>query len=120
MTVGLSRGIVFIHMNVKWRNICHNCPHLDKPVFIERDAISSNQRRKADIYSNSKLFIASPSDWLTNIAKQSILNKADAEFRTINNGVDETLFKKGSKILARKDINLLNDDHYSIYRKCHL
>ncbi|MDA8990803.1 glycosyltransferase [Opitutales bacterium] len=93
----------------KWRNICHDCPHLDKPVFIERDASTRNQKIKADIYKNSKLFIASPSDWLTKMAKQSILKNADAEFRTINNGVDETLFKKGSKSLARKDINLPND-----------
>jgi glycosyltransferase involved in cell wall biosynthesis len=99
----------------KWRNICHDCPHLDKPVFIERDASSSNQRRKADIYRNSKLFIASPSDWLTKMAKQSILKNADAEFRTINNGVDEALFKKGSKSLARKDINLPNDDFIILF-----
>ena len=86
--------------------ICHHCEHLDKPIKINRDASTRNQSIKSKIYRNSRLFVASPSEWLTDMAKKSILKNRFTEFRTISNGVDEKLFKVNPKLHNKAKINI--------------
>src|SRR3546814_19635674 len=48
----------------RWRSGCGQCPHLDVYPSIRRDASAANWTAKYDIYSSSRLYVATPSHWL--------------------------------------------------------
>jgi glycosyltransferase involved in cell wall biosynthesis len=99
----------------KWKKICHHCEHLDKPIKINRDASTRNQSIKSKIYRDSRLFVASPSEWLTDMAKKSILKNRFTEFRTISNGVDEKLFKVNPKLHNKEKINISKNNFVALF-----
>ena len=59
--------------------------------------------KKKQFYKNSKFTIITPSNWLANKAKQTILKKNQIE--TISNGVDTNTFKPINKTKARKKLD---------------
>jgi len=75
----------------RWRNGCGHCPDLKRPPTIRRDATAGNWGNKRRIYSKSRLAVATPSHWLMDYVKQSMINPVDS--KVIPNGVDLKLFR---------------------------
>jgi glycosyltransferase involved in cell wall biosynthesis len=76
----------------RWKSGCGRCPDLTIDPAIRRDATAYNWRRKREIYANSRLYIATPCQWLMQKVKQSILGPAIVEARVIPHGVDLAVF----------------------------
>jgi glycosyltransferase involved in cell wall biosynthesis len=74
----------------RWESGCGKCP--DLPIYPEvpRDGTAWNWRRKRDIYNRSRLYIATPSQWLMDRVKRSILRPL--ETKIIPYGIDLTVF----------------------------
>lgn len=90
----------------RWQAGCGACPHLDTPPAVWRDATAYNWGRKKSIYEKSKLYLAFPSKWIMDKAKESILAPAVMDYRVIHNGVDQALFSPGNKLSARLELDL--------------
>ena len=90
----------------RWKESCGNCPHLDIPINLQRDGTRSNLGLKRKLYSTSKIHIATPSNWLANHVRQSILSPAIESITVIPNGVDQNIFTAAEKIQARKKLNV--------------
>lgn len=93
----------------RWETGCGQCPDLSIPPAVQRDDTAANWQRKKSIYSRSRLFIVSPSQWLMNRVEGSMLNDAAAEKIVIPNGVDLSIFKPGDKAAARSRLGLPPD-----------
>jgi glycosyltransferase involved in cell wall biosynthesis len=93
----------------RWKIGCGHCPDLFIPPSIRRDATAFNWQRKREIFSKSRLYIASPSRWLMQKVEKSMLAPAAVEMRIIPNGVDLTLFRPADKGFARESIGIQQD-----------
>ncbi|MDO9085181.1 MAG: glycosyltransferase [Anaerolineaceae bacterium] len=91
----------------RWLRGCGQCPDLSIPPSIPRDKTDQNWERKREIFTRSRLFIASPSKWLMDKVKQSMLIGFD--YKVIPNGVDLNIFQPKNKLEARKDLQLPMD-----------
>lgn len=89
----------------KWKTECNRCPQLDSyPSSYFWDNSKSNYYRKKENYSGVKnLTIITPSEWLSNLVKESFLKEYPVV--VINNGIDTDIFKKReSKIRDKLEI----------------
>ncbi len=59
----------------RWQTGCGQCPHLDSDPPVSRDGTHLEWKLKNWVYSRSNLTIVTPSKWLTEQAKQSILSR---------------------------------------------
>jgi len=99
----------------RWKTGCGQCPNLSINPAIRRDATAYNWQRKKKIYSRSRLFIATPSQWLMDRVNQSILTPAIIEKRVIPNGIDLTIFLPGDRIEARAKLGLPANAHIVLF-----
>ena len=76
----------------KWQSGCGACPDLQRRPSLKRDGTHGNWIRKQSILRNSRLHIASPSQWLLDIAKSSIISEGAQDYTLIRNGVDTGTF----------------------------
>lgn len=76
----------------RWQSGCGACPDLKRRPSLERDGTHNNWLRKRSILQNSKFHVVSPSDWLLDIAKNSIISEGAAAYTLIRNGVDTKTF----------------------------
>ncbi len=83
----------------RWLTGCGHCPDLTIYPSIQRDATAHNWRRKQSIYSNSRLYVTTPSKWLLQKVERSILAQS-----IIENQV-------GDKTAARLELGLPIDSH---------
>jgi len=90
----------------RWKTGCGRCPDLSIPPAIRRDATHHNWRRKQRIYAESRLYVATPSQWLMDKVAQSMLAAGTVEARVIPNGVDLSAFHPADKRWARVSLNL--------------
>ena len=90
----------------RWKTGCGRCPDLTIYPSIRRDMSDYNWRRKRDLYARSRLYVATPSQWLMDKVKQSILEAAIVEARVIPNGVDLTVFHNGDQNAARAALGI--------------
>jgi glycosyltransferase involved in cell wall biosynthesis len=90
----------------RWKTGCGLCPDLTIPPAIKHDATAYNWKQKKDIYAGSRLYIATPSQWLMRKVEQSILASAIVEARVIPNGVDIETFHPGDKQSARNELGI--------------
>lgn len=90
----------------RWQTGCGACPHLGTPPAILRDGTRENFAQKRDIYRDSRLCVATPSRWLNERARRSMLAPAVAESRVIPYGVDHTIFNPMDKQAARRALGL--------------
>jgi len=86
----------------QWKTGCGNCPDLGIYPPIKRDATACNWERKREIYARSRLYVATPSEWLMRKVERSVLAQAIVEAKVIPNGVDLTVFHPGNKRQARE------------------
>jgi glycosyltransferase involved in cell wall biosynthesis len=90
----------------RWRTGCGSCPDLAVYPAIRRDATHANWQTKRDIYVRSRLYVTTPSQWLTDRAKVSILAEGVRSWRTIPNGVDLSVFTPANQADARRRLDL--------------
>jgi glycosyltransferase involved in cell wall biosynthesis len=93
----------------RWKTGCGDCPDLTIPPSIRRDATAYNWQRKREIFSKSRLHIATPSRWLMEEAEQSILIPGAVEIKIIPNGVDLTIFQPNDKRATRASLGIQKD-----------
>jgi glycosyltransferase involved in cell wall biosynthesis len=90
----------------KWKTGCYQCPQ--KAVYPQSwlfDSSKSNFLNKKEIFTSIKnLALVTPSEWLTNLTKQSFLK--DYRTVTIHNGVNLSIFKYQHSRLPLKKYNL--------------
>ena len=83
---------------------CNNCPMF--PADKKNDLSAKEFRKKLRLYSKyNNLFFVSPSKWLYDCAKESLLTKNKPVFY-IPNILDKILFKPADKTVARKILNV--------------
>lgn len=90
----------------RWKTGCGHCPDLTIYPAIRRDATALNWKRKQDIYARSRLYIATPSQWLMDRVQQSILMEGVVECRVIPNGVDLSVFRPADKQAVRAALGI--------------
>jgi glycosyltransferase involved in cell wall biosynthesis len=90
----------------RWRIGCGRCPDLTIYPAIKRDATDFNSLRKREIYKKSRLYVATPSKWLMDRARESILSPAIVDARVIHNGVDLGIFQPKDRLWARQSLEL--------------
>ena len=98
----------------RWRVGCGSCPDLKIYPAIPRDATRANLRTKKDIYERSRLYITTPSQWLMDRARSSVLGGA-AGWRVIPNGVDQTIFRPADQGEARRRLGLPLDPYILVF-----
>ncbi len=85
---------------------CGRCPDLSIYPAVRRDATAENWQRKQAIYAACNLAVVSPSSWLLERARASILAPAVQHWATIANGVDIERFQPGERERARRRLGL--------------
>lgn len=90
----------------RWKTGCGQCPNLTIYPEIHHDATAFNWRRKQRIYQRSRLYLATPAQWLMANVEQSVLRPAILEQRVIPYGIDLHTFKPGDQSAARRQFGL--------------
>ncbi|HSJ05367.1 MAG TPA: glycosyltransferase, partial [Longimicrobiales bacterium] len=85
----------------RWRTGCGACPDLGLYPAVTRDATARNWERKRAIFADTRVHIATPSQWLADRVRDSMLAPAAAELRVIHNGVELDIFTPGDTAAAR-------------------
>ena len=94
----------------RWKLGCGECPDLTIYPSIPRDGTHHNWIHKESIFAKSNLYIATPSHWLMDRVKQSILAKGLIEGRVIPNGVDQVVFTPSDRTSVRLRLGIKKDD----------
>lgn len=94
----------------RWKSGCGNCPDISLYPGLKVDSTAQNWQRKKLIFEDSKLYVATPSQWLMNKVLDSILSTAILEAKVIPNGVDEKIFHPGNQRQARSILQLPMDN----------
>ena len=90
----------------RWKSGCGQCPDLSIYPSIRRDATAYNWRRKARIFNASRIYVATPCQWLMDKVDQSMLSQGIIKSRVIPNGIDLSIFKPGDRAQARHKLGL--------------
>jgi glycosyltransferase involved in cell wall biosynthesis len=77
----------------RWKIGCGECPDLTIYPSLRTDGTAFNWKLKQNIFARSKLYIATPCQWLLDKVQQSMLAPGMVEGRVIPNGVDLSVFK---------------------------
>ena len=107
----------------RWKIGCGKCPYLDTYPAIPRDNTKLEFRLKKWVYNHSNLTIVTSSQWLTEKARESMLNHFNIKY--IPNGIDTEIYKPLNKIQCRnvldipqnKNVILLVAQNLTNYRK---
>lgn len=91
----------------RWKTGCGVCPYPETYPKIERDSTRLEWRLKNWTYGRTNLTVVAPSRWLTDEAKQSILNQFD--IRYIPNGIDLDVYKPLDMGQCRAELGVPND-----------
>ena len=95
----------YIHCE-KWKYNCDHCTQIKSYPKSYFDNTKKNYEKKKNLYNQlNDCIIVTPSQWLTNLAKQSFLKKNT--IITINNGIDTEIFKPtyDDEVLDKYGIN---------------
>ncbi len=91
----------------KWQSGCGKCPYPEIPPKIKRDNTAIEWKLKNWVYTNSNLTIICPSQWLTNEAIKSILNRFNIHH--IPHGINLESYQPLDKEKCRFLLGIPND-----------
>lgn len=90
----------------RWRIGCGSCPDLTLYPAIKHDGTHENWLAKQAIYAASRLYVTTPSQWLMDRARASIIARGAAGWRVIPHGVDRSVFRPSDRAAARQRLDL--------------
>ncbi len=90
----------------RWQHSCGECPDLTSYPAIRVDNTRQNRKQKQELYQRSRFFLTTPSQWLLDRAKDSILSQSIINCRVINNGVNTELFKPAITASVRRQLGI--------------
>lgn len=93
----------------RWKIGCGHCPDLTIYPAIRSDATAYNWQRKRKIYRHSRIYVATPSHWLMQKVRQSMLLSSMVEERVIPNGVDLFVFHPDDRSAVRAALGIRQD-----------
>ncbi len=99
----------------RWRTGCGACPDLTIYPAIGHDGTRANLAAKAGIYARSRLYVTTPSRWLMDRARDSVLAAGTHGWAVIPNGVDLAVFTPGDQAAARARLGLPQDAHILLF-----
>ena len=99
----------------RWKTGCGSCPDLTIYPEIKRDGTAYNWEKKQRIYQQSKLYVTTPSQWLMDKVKESILSPAIMESRVIPNGIDLSIFHPVDKQYARRELRIATEEKVVLF-----
>lgn len=82
---------------------CKQCPQLGAPATIDHAARNFAKKRAA--YSNRKLHVLAPSQWIADAAKKSALLQ-NADVKMIRHGIDTNTFQPTDKSEAKRALGI--------------
>lgn len=97
----------------RWRTGCGKCPHLKIDPPVRRDATRWEWRLKQSVYARSRLTVTAPSEWLTGLAKESILGRYPVLH--IPNAVNSDLYRPADKAASRAVLGWPQDDKILLF-----
>ncbi|GAB4114800.1 MAG: glycosyltransferase [Roseiflexaceae bacterium] len=97
----------------RWQHGCGVCPDLQRAPAIRADRTAENWQRKRAIYAQSRLAIATPSQWLLDLVGQSMLKPWQQQ--VIPNGVDTRIYTIGDRQAARAALDIPADAFVVLY-----
>ncbi len=83
----------------KWKTGCGKCPYLNLPTIVKRDNSHIEWKLKNWAYNHSNLHIVTPSKWMYNQAKESMLNRY--QIHHIPYGIDLEVYRPLDKDYCR-------------------
>ena len=89
------------------KNGLYVCPSIDTQPRILWNNSNALAQWKNDLYGKSRLHIVTPSKWLLERVKKTVLSNQDV--RLIPNGIDTSIFKKTDRMEARAKLGLPHD-----------
>ena len=93
----------------RWKIGCGECPNLELYPSVSRDGTAYNWQRKRILYAQSRVYVATPSQWLMRKVEQSILVPAIIQARVVPTGVDLAVYRPSDKEKARQILGLPQD-----------
>jgi glycosyltransferase involved in cell wall biosynthesis len=93
----------------RWQAGCGRCPDLNLYPSVRRDGTAFNWRRKQRIFSRSHLHVASPSQWMMQKVRESMLGPYVQESRVVPTGIDLAIFSPGDKVRNRTELGIALD-----------
>lgn len=99
----------------RWTSGCGQCPDISIYQSISRDMSAFNWRLKRNIYKKCSFFLVTPSQWLMEKVKKSMLLPAIKKARVINNGIDTEIFQMGDMLEARRILDIPSADKIVIF-----
>jgi glycosyltransferase involved in cell wall biosynthesis len=85
----------------RWKTGCGQCPQLKSARRAIPDGTARNWKVKQAIYSQSRLHLTTPTQWMADRIQQSILRPTVQEMRVIPCGVNLATFRPGDQQAAR-------------------
>ncbi len=99
----------------RWKTGCGQCPYLNIYPALQRDATRANHQHKRSIYQSSCLYLASPSNSVLDIIKESMLWPAVCSAKVIPNGIDLDVFHPADKRQVRAELGLDADTFVALF-----
>jgi len=91
----------------RWKTGCGKCPHLDVDPTARRDATALEWRLKRMAYNHSRFTIVTPSKWLHDRTKESMLGEFPVHH--IPHGIETDIYKPLDKIHCRVLLGIPED-----------
>lgn len=91
----------------RWKHGCGRCPHLDNYPAVARDNTAWEWKLKNWVYDRSNLTIVTPSLWLTERAKQSMLERFNIHH--IPHGIDTQAYQPIESQYCRSALGIPED-----------
>lgn len=89
-----------------WTSGCGACPDLSTYPPMPRDASAWNWMQKREVFQQSRLYLASSSQWTLDHVPRSILRPSAVECRVIPYGFDMKSFSPGCTDQARRALDI--------------
>jgi glycosyltransferase involved in cell wall biosynthesis len=91
----------------RWRRNCGKCPYPEMYPAVQWDNTAIELWLKKRVYAKSRLTIVTPSRWLSDLARQSILGRFPVH--TIPYGLDTKIYQPMDRAEARRRLGLPMD-----------